>query len=70
MTEVVRKLIEIGFSEMGLVRIEARCLTANNGSARVMEKVGMNYEGTMHKVVYSKGAYHDLKLYALVKEID
>lgn len=68
MTEVVSKLIEIGFTEMGLVRIEARCLTANVGSARVMEKAGLSYEGTMRKVVYCKGAFHDLKLYALVKD--
>ncbi|MFF2887353.1 GNAT family N-acetyltransferase [Paenibacillus sp. NPDC057967] len=27
MTEIVEKLVEIGFSIMGLVRIEARCLT-------------------------------------------
>jgi len=57
-------------SEMGLVRIEARCMTANIGSTRVMEKAGMNYEGTMRKVVFCKGAYLDLKLYALVKEMD
>ncbi|RJE90515.1 N-acetyltransferase [Paenibacillus sp. 1011MAR3C5] len=68
MTEIVKRLIEIGFEKMGLVRIEARCLTANIGSARVMEKSGLIYEGTMSKVVFCKGAHHDLKLYALVKD--
>ncbi len=38
MTECVKKLIEFGFMNMNLVRIEARCLLGNIGSSRVMEK--------------------------------
>ena len=34
MTEIVKRLIAFGFSEMGLIRVEARCLLDNIGSAR------------------------------------
>lgn len=68
MTEAAGRIIEFGFREMRLVRIEARCLVPNIGSAKVMEKLGMSYEGTMRKVVLNKGAYEDLKLYAIVRD--
>jgi ribosomal-protein-alanine N-acetyltransferase len=68
MTEAAGEIVKFGFREMELARIEARCLVPNIGSAKVMEKLGMSYEGTMRKVVWNKGAHRDLKLYAIVKE--
>lgn len=68
MTEVAGAILDFGFRKMGLVRIEARCLVPNAGSAKVMEKIGMSCEGTMRKVVWNKGAHRDLLLYAIVKE--
>ncbi|MEO2204688.1 GNAT family protein [Paenibacillus pabuli] len=44
MTEVVSKIIQFGFEEVGLERIQARCMVDNTGSAKVMEKVGMKFE--------------------------
>jgi ribosomal-protein-alanine N-acetyltransferase len=67
MTEIVKRLIDFGFSEMGLIRIEARCLLDNLGSARVMEKSGMQLEGTMRKQMFAKGIHQDLKMYSIIK---
>ena len=67
MTEVVREVIRYGFEELGLNRIEARCIPSNIGSARVMEKAGMTYEGTIRGQVYVKGSFNDLKLYAILR---
>ena len=68
MPEAVRAVFRFGFGRMNLNRIEARCIAENAASARVMEKAGMAYEGTLRQREYIKGAYRDIKLYAILKE--
>ncbi|GER65853.1 alanine acetyltransferase [Weizmannia acidilactici] len=68
MTEAVKKLIEFGFERMRLIRIQARCFAENKASARVMEKAGMTFEGTLRKAIYAKGRHWDLKVYSILKE--
>lgn len=68
MSEAVRAILRFGFERMNLNRIEARCIAENAASARVMEKAGMVYEGTLRQREYIKGAYRDIKLYAILKE--
>ncbi|MGQ0549721.1 MAG: GNAT family N-acetyltransferase, partial [Armatimonadota bacterium] len=46
-TEAVRAVMAFGFGAMRLNRIEARCDIPNIGSARVMEKAGMKFEGIL-----------------------
>ena len=65
--EALRAMISFGFARMGLNRIEARCIAENAASARVMEKAGMAYEGTLRQRELLKGAYQDMKLYAILK---
>lgn len=67
MTEAVRAVVACGFTQMGLNRIEARCIPENRASARVMEKVGMRYEGLLREVMYTKGRFVDLCLYAILR---
>lgn len=66
MTEVIREIISFGFKSMQLVRIEASCLPENTGSARVMEKAGMHFEGILRKTMFVKGSYEDLKMYSII----
>jgi [ribosomal protein S5]-alanine N-acetyltransferase len=68
MPEAVRAILRFGFERMNLNRIEARCIAENAASARVMEKAGMVYEGTLRQREYIKGAYRDIKLYAILKK--
>jgi ribosomal-protein-alanine N-acetyltransferase len=67
MTEAIRRVCDFGFDVMGCNRIEARCLTENIASARVMEKVGMTFEGVIREQMYVKGAYRDLRLYSVLR---
>ena len=67
MPEAVRAMIGFGFRKMGLNRIEARCIAKNTASARVMEKAGMTYEGTLREREFVKGAYRDMKLYSVLR---
>ena len=68
MSEAVQAILRFGFERMNLNRIEARCIAENAASARVMEKAGMFYEGTLRQREYIKGAYRDIKLYAILKK--
>jgi [ribosomal protein S5]-alanine N-acetyltransferase len=67
-TEAANELIKFGFNNMDLVRIQARCFVENKGSARVMEKIGMSFEGINRKGFFSKGKHQDIKMYSILKE--
>jgi len=66
MTEALKAVINFGFSKMDLVRIQGKCLGANKGFARVMEKAGLTYEGTKRKSFFLKGTHHDIKMYSII----
>ena len=66
-TEAARAVIRAGFMHYGLNRIEGTCMLGNVASARVMEKVGMRFEGLLRQYVWAKDAFHDLKLYAILR---
>jgi len=67
MTEAVKEVIAFGFNVMNLNRIQAMCHIENLASVRVMEKVGMKYEGTLREYLFSKGVYRDQKMYSIIK---
>ncbi|WP_127590587.1 GNAT family N-acetyltransferase [Paenibacillus lautus] len=68
MTEVVNRIIEYAFKDLELVRVEAKCHPENVGSARVMEKSGMKFEGILRKYVWSKEELQDVKLYSIIRD--
>jgi [ribosomal protein S5]-alanine N-acetyltransferase len=67
MTEAARKLLHYGFTELGLNRICADYFSRNPASGRVMEKIGMRYEGTLRQHVVKWGKFEDLKMYGILK---
>lgn len=67
-TEAAKEVIAFGFHNMNLTRIQARCLIENIGSQRVMEKVGMSFEGILRKGIFVKGIHRDLKVFSILKE--
>jgi [ribosomal protein S5]-alanine N-acetyltransferase len=67
-TEAANEVIKFGFDSLCVVRIQARCFAENIGSQRVMEKVGMTYEGTLRKSLFLKGKQRDIKVYSILKE--
>lgn len=68
MAEAVRAIISFGFKKMNLNRIEARCIAENVASARVMEKAGMLYEGTLRQRELVKGEHRDMKVYSILRD--
>lgn len=65
-TEAARALVQFGFGELGLHRIFAICVPANVGSARVMEKVGMRYEGCLRDNMFARGEFMDTLCFAVL----
>lgn len=67
-TEAVRAVLRFGFGPLALHRIEARCLPENVASERVMQKVGMRFEGLLRQAMFKNEAFFDIKLYARLAE--
>ena len=65
-TEVSKALLEWGFTDLGLKRIECNCLSDNLKSKRVCEKLLFNYEG-LKKNGYQlfDGTIHDLECFGM-----
>jgi ribosomal-protein-alanine N-acetyltransferase len=66
-TEAVKEIIRFGFEQMRLNRIQAICEVANTASARVMEKAGMQYEGTLREYIQYEGKPLDMKMYSILR---
>ncbi len=67
-TDAARRLLAFGFGELGLQRISAHHLTRNPGSGRVMQKIGLRYEGRRAAHVVHRGGHEDIELYGLAAD--
>ena len=65
-TEAARALVTFGLEQMHLARIEAVCLPENAASARVLQKIGMQYEGLLRNYQIWRGKPCDLQMWAVV----
>ena len=67
-TEAAAAMIRYGFEERGLNRIHAHYFACNPASGRIMQKCGMQYEGTMRKRIRRFDTWHDIIHYAILRE--
>lgn len=56
-TEALTRVLQFAFETLGLHRVEAKFIEENIRSRRVMEKVGMQFEGVMREAMLIKGNY-------------
>lgn len=68
MTEALKVILKFGFEKMQLNRIQLRCDERNLASAKVMEKNGLKYEGTLRQIKFQKGEFISLRYYSILKE--
>ena len=66
-TEAVERVIEFGFEELGLNRIQARFMQDNIRSRKLMERVGMTFEGFSRNAVYVKGEYRTVGICSILR---
>jgi len=66
-TEAAERVVEYGFSELGLHRIEARFMMGNEASLKVMEKLGMTFEGYKRDGMLVKGKYRTIGVCSIIE---
>ncbi len=66
-TEAANMVVQFGFDVMGLHRIEAKCMVENVASERVMQKLGLTWEGVLRGYWLKDGTYRDVKLYSILR---
>lgn len=65
-SEALSAVLQFGFEELKLHRIEAGCAVDNIASARVLEKVGMLKEGTRRQALPLKTGWSDNYEFAIL----
>jgi ribosomal-protein-alanine N-acetyltransferase len=66
-TEAARAVMHFGFETLSLNRIYAHHMTINPSSGRVMQKLGMRFEGIMREHIIKWGELRDVALYGLTR---
>jgi len=66
-SNAVKKLLVLGFEELGLNRIEIKAATTNRRSKAIPEKLGFSFEGILREAEWVNGAPLDLMLYSLLR---
>ncbi|MCC9135997.1 GNAT family N-acetyltransferase [Pontibacter silvestris] len=66
-TEALSRILDFGFNDLKLHRIEAGCAVDNIGSSRVLEKAGMTKEGRKRQVLPLKSGWADNFEYAILE---
>lgn len=67
-TEAAKELLRVAFIELGAHRVTAFCHTENVASVRVMQKIGLLYEGRLRQVRWLDGCWYDEFVYAMVEQ--
>ena len=67
MTEAVKAVLDYGFAECGLHKIMARHFPRNPASGRVLQKVGMRFEGVQREHVRKEQQFEDLANYGMLR---
>lgn len=66
--EALGEVLKFGFDNLALHRAEARFIEGNEASRRVMEKVGMKFEGIRRGGMLIKGEYKNIGVCAVLRE--
>ncbi|MFK3938123.1 GNAT family N-acetyltransferase [Alkalihalobacillus sp. NPDC078783] len=65
-TEAASLMLTFGFSQLNLHRIYAKCDPRNKGSERVMQKMGMVWEGRLREDLLIAEGWRDSLLYSIL----
>ena len=67
-TEAASEMLRYGFEIRGLNRVQARHMTKNPASGRVMEKIGMSHEGVLRQSLSRFGVFEDAAMFSILKD--
>ncbi|MEE2834665.1 MAG: GNAT family protein [Myxococcota bacterium] len=66
-TEALGALVDEAFGQRGAERVFGKAFVGNDGSRRVMEKLGFVCEGTLRRCVFKQGTWIDEWLLAITR---
>ena len=66
-TEAAACIVRFGFEELNLHRVWTYCIAENVASRRVMEKLGMQFEGRLRQNEWMQGRWWDSDVYGLLE---
>ena len=66
-TEAAEAVVAYGFEVLKLNRIHAKHFKRNPASGRVLEKIGMHYEGCLRQHIKKWGNFEDIMGYGMLK---
>lgn len=64
--EALTRVLQFAFENLKLHRVEAKFIEENQRSRRVMEKVGMQFEGVMREGMLIKDTYENIGICAIL----
>ena len=67
-TDAARLAVRFAFAEASLHRVQAGVMPRNTRSIRVLEKIGMRYEGLALRYLLINGTWEDHRMYAITAE--
>lgn len=67
MSEALKAVIQYGFEEMDLNRIEATTRSDNPRSITMLSRLGFQKEGVIREAVYWEGEFYDQLLFSLLR---
>jgi len=67
-TEVLQKIIDYGFNQLQVNRIEAEVMQGNIGSEKVLTKLNFKNEGVLRDWMYWNEKHYDMTMFSLLKK--
>ncbi len=65
-SEILHAFLKFGFEELGMHRVYGKCDELNVASARLMEKCGLTYEGTIREHVWLRDHWRSTRYYGML----
>lgn len=66
--DALKLILNYGFSELGLHRIELTVMAYNTQAIKAYERVGFIREGAQRQAIYRDGQRYDMLLYGILRE--
>ena len=67
-TDAARSAVAFAFGEAELHRVQAGVMPRNGPSIRVLEKIGMRYEGVALRYLLINGVWENHRMYAVTAD--
>ncbi len=67
-SEAAKAMLKYGFEKLGLHRINAHHFKRNQASGRILQKIGMSYEGCLRHHIKKWDKYEDIECYGIIDE--